>query len=195
MHNIAATMAAMDIPATEPLSAVAGDTIKWSKSLSDFSAADAWVLKYRLINSAAHYDITASASGADHLVTVAASVSALWAAGDYKWVSWAEKGTERFTVASGVLTVRPNLATQVAGYDTRTHARKMLDAIEAALVGKANANQIDLLEWEANNRRSKRDPVSLLKWRELYRREVRAEESAARVAAGLDSGRIIRVRL
>ena len=67
-----------NIPTSEPESLVAGDTVTWQKTLSDYPASDGWVLSYRLINAAGNIDITSSASGDDHLVSVAATATAGW---------------------------------------------------------------------------------------------------------------------
>ena len=67
----------------EPSRVTAGDTITWLRSLADYPASAGWVLSYTLINSAAKISITATASGADHLVTVAAATSAAYTPATY----------------------------------------------------------------------------------------------------------------
>ena len=61
---------------TEPARVTAGDTIAWTKTLSDYPASAGWVLAYTLINAGAKITITAAASGDDHAVTVLAATSA-----------------------------------------------------------------------------------------------------------------------
>ena len=78
-------MPRMAIPSVEPTAIIAGDTLAWTKSLADYPASAAWVLKYRLINAASKIDITATTSGADHLVSVAAAVTALYPVGLYTY--------------------------------------------------------------------------------------------------------------
>lgn len=187
MHHI--SMA--EIPTTVPVSVTAGDTLQWRIALADYLASAGWTLKYRLINAANKYDITAAASGADYLVTVAAATSAAYAAGTYSWQAYVEKGTERFTVGSGSLVVKPNLAAQASGYDTRSHARKTLAAIEAWIEGRDPG----VAEYEIAGRRMKYIPkAELLAMRSRYQREVREEEAAERISNGLAAGNRLLVR-
>ena len=72
-----------DIPTHEPAGIQAGDTIKWIKTINNYSAADGWALSYRLINSNGKFDISSTASGADHLVTISAATTANYFPGDY----------------------------------------------------------------------------------------------------------------
>lgn len=71
------------IPTTEPTIITPGDTIKWVRALADYPANDSWVLTYELVNSAYRYTVTAAASGADHLVTIAAATSVGYVAEAY----------------------------------------------------------------------------------------------------------------
>jgi hypothetical protein len=128
----------MTPPTTEPSRVTAGDTIAWTKSLPDYPASSGWILKYRLINAAGKLDITATAAGDDHAVSVPAATSAAWLAGTYTVTAWVEKGAERYTVSvSGTLLVEPNLAAAVAGLDTRSEAKKILDALMVAYAAAA----------------------------------------------------------
>ena len=64
----------------------------------------------------------------------------------------------------------------------RPHARKMLDAIEAALEGKANKNQLDLVSYSIGGELSlTRDRDQLLKLRAKYTQELADEEGIARI--------------
>lgn len=123
---------AAPVPTIEPTAVTAGDTVTWTRSLGDYPANASWVLNYRLINALGKIDIVATASGADHLVTVTAANSAAWQAGTYTWQAFVTKAAERYTVGSGSIVVKPNLAAQAAGFDSRSEARKAYDAIKAA---------------------------------------------------------------
>ena len=127
------------IPTTEPTTLRVGDTWKWTRTLADYPASAPWTLKYRFKSAAAGFEITASASGDDYSVTVAAATTAGYAAGAYSWMAWVEGGTaEKYTVDTGTCTLNPDYrsSTATAAFDDRTHARTVLDAIEA---GDANA--------------------------------------------------------
>lgn len=174
-----------------PARFTAGDTLKFSETLADYQASAGWALSFALINSASKITFSGSASGDDHAVNVAASVTASWLAGSYSFAAYVTKGTERYSVGTGTITIAPNLAA-LSTVDGRTHARKTLDAIEAVIEGRAS---IDQLEYSIAGRSLKRTPLpDLLKFRDRYRAEVKSEEAAANVAAGLGNGRTIRVR-
>lgn len=182
---------AADIPTTEPTTLRAGDTWKWTQSLSDYPAS-AWTLKYRFKSPAGGFEIIASASGTDHAVTVAATTSAGYKAGTYTWAAWVEGGTsEKYTVGTGTCEVLPDLRSTAATalQDVRSHARKMLDAVQAWLESRDPA----VAEYEIAGRRMKYIPLAdLLKLRQRYLAEVAAEDRAAKIARGLavSSGRI-----
>ena len=188
---------AIDIPTTEPARVRAGDTITWRKSLGDYPATSGWTLYYRLINADNKIDITAAADGADHLVSVANGTSALWVAGDYVSIAWVDDGTQRASLPSGRIVVLPNLAaiSAVGGYDGRTQAKKMLDAIDAALLSLSYGERLAVVEAEVAGRRLKYNVDGLMKLRNLYAAQVRAEEATERAEAGLAPRNKIYVRL
>lgn len=183
-----------DIPSTEPLFIQAGDTVAWTRNLADYPAS-AWDLKYRLINAAAKIDITAVADGDTHSVTVAAATTATWAAGEYTWQAYVEGGSsERYTVASGRLTIKPDLAAKAAAFEARSTARKALDDTRAALATWIASNG-QVQEYEIAGRRMKYSSIADIQGRiQLLEREVAREESAEKLAAGLQPPRRVLVR-
>ena len=74
------------IPTTEPTELRAGDTWKWTRSLSDYPAS-IWTLTYVLVQAAVQKSITASASGDDFSVSVAKATTAAYAEGLWSWVA------------------------------------------------------------------------------------------------------------
>ena len=172
-----------DIPSAPPTEIRAGDTVQWRRTLPDYLAGDGWSLRYALVSASAAYNATAASDGDDHLLTVAATTTAGWAPGRYALTEYVVKGAERFTLATTQLQVLPDLAAASSGLDTRTHARKVLDAIEAGLESKAPVAGM----LEIAGRRIQHYPLGdLLALRDRYRAEVRRE------AGGLG---IMRVRL
>lgn len=119
-----------DIPTVEPEVIVAGDTVKWKKSLDHYKASDGWTLTY-YIRGAVKTDVTATASGDDHLVTISASTTAQWSPGTYWWIARVSKSGEAYTVANGIFKVKENLAGIAGTYDGRSHARRVLEALES----------------------------------------------------------------
>lgn len=184
------------VPTREPASVTAGDTVTWRISLADYPASDGWTLKYRLINAAGKIDIESSADGDDHLVEVAAGDSDAWAAGAYTWQAYVEGGTsERYTVGTGRIEIKPDLAAESAGYDTRSTAAKTLAAVDAWLA----ARDLAVAEYEVNTgagtRRMKYIPIAeLLALRSKLQAEVAREVAAERAAQGLPSRTKVYVR-
>jgi len=165
------------IPTKEPTEITAGDTWTWSRSLSDYLASDSWTLSYALVNVDNLITITATADGDDHLVEVAAATTAGYAPGSYNWQAYVIKSGERYQVDSGVLEVKPNFAEQTAGYDGRSHVKKVLDALDALIEGKATSDQ--LAYSIAGRSISKMSPEELIKWRDLYAGRYQREQSQA----------------
>lgn len=184
----------LPVPTSEPLELRAGDTWKWRREdLVDFPAST-WVLKYRFKNTAGGFEVTAAADGAHHAVTVTASASSVYNEGRYDYIAWVESGAEKYTVKTGELSVLPDLRANSATNpsDIRSHARKVLEAIEAVIEKRATKDQE---AYTIAGRSLQRTPLpQLIMMRDRYRTEVRREIQAARIAAGLDSGRGFFVR-
>lgn len=136
-------MTAATIPDLEPSEIYAGDSVTWKISSGDYPASSGWTLKYSLVMAGKLIAIASAASGADHLVTVAASVTAAYPTGEYSWRSYVEGGTsERYQIGTGILTVRENYTLAADGYDARSWAKITLDAIRARLSGNASTAQL-----------------------------------------------------
>lgn len=183
-----------DIPTNEPDTLRAGDTWQWTRTLADYPAPT-WALKYRFKHpTAAGFEITATASGTDHAVSVAASVTTTYTAGDWTWIAWVEAGLEKFTVDTGAATIAPDYRSGAAtvALDDRSHARKMLAAIESWL----ESRDPGVAEYEIAGRRMKYIPTGdLLKLRSRYQAEVASELNAEKLAKGEGIGRKIQFRM
>jgi hypothetical protein len=137
------------IPSDEPDTITAGDTAKWTKSLSDYPAST-WTLTYYLVEqgfAGTGINFVATASGNSYLVTVAASVTAGWKPAKYRAFARVSSGSEKYTVWQGQIEVLPNLASPE---DYRSHAKKMVDALEEMLLKRAGK---ELLECEVEGQR------------------------------------------
>lgn len=182
-------------PTIEPTQIIAGDTLSWSKTLLSYPANAGWVLNYRLLNTAGHLDIVAGSSGSDFLVNVPAATSAGFAAGVYDWQSFvSNSGTgERYTIETGIVTVLPNWAAQTS-LDTRTNAKKILDALEAAWV-TSSATRAFVFDYQIGDRKMRF--ATRGEWiaeMDYWRREVAREQRAEKIKAGLPSGRKVYMR-
>jgi hypothetical protein len=121
---------------------IAGDTLNQLVSVAGYSAADGWLLKYRLAPrfsapTQAPIALTATAAGSDFRVQETATNTSEYAPGLYAWGAYVEKAAERYTVTpswpiGAELEVLPNPAAIVQGYDNRSLAQKALDDALAA---------------------------------------------------------------
>ncbi len=171
-----------DIPTTEPTQIQAGDLIQWKRTLADYPAG-IWTLSYVLLNSANKITITATASGTDHSVSVAAATSAAWNPGRYAWQAYVTNGAQRFTVDKGEVDVLANFATQTT-LDTRSAARQNLEAIDAELSARASGGFTT--EYTIGSRSLKKETTSeLLALRSFWQQKVNDEKNAERLSKGL----------
>ena len=177
--------------AYEPEKLTAGVTWNWKKTISDYPASE-WTLTYYLRkDGASATSFSATADGDTHLVTVAAATTAAFASGVYDFIGWVIKGTEKFEVFNSAIEVLPN-PTNTSAYDPRSHARKVMELIEAAMEGRV-PNGME--SYSIGGRSINKIPLSQLRelW-EKYKQDVVMEEQAERLANGRRSGKNIGVR-
>lgn len=171
------------IPTVEPLEITAGDYVQWQKKLSDYLATDGWVLSYAFINASAKFSANSTASGSDHLITLAAATTGSYASGIYKWQSYVTNGSQRITIDGGEVVVKPNFATATT-YDSRSDAKKTLDAIEAEILARAEGGMT--VEYTIGDRSLKKSSVSeLIVLRDKYRSIYLSEQNKEKMAKGL----------
>lgn len=187
---------AYEVPDIEPLQITAGDLVTWSRTYADFSAADGWVLSYALAKDAStssQIAFTASTyQTTGFLVSVPKATTAGWAAARYTAQGYVTKTatSERYQVYSGSILVLPNLA--AGAVDARSHARKVLDAIEAVIESRAGKA---IQSWSGLEQSFSLIPTAdLLKMRDQYMVEWNNEKAAERIRLGLGSGRNVFVR-
>lgn len=173
----------------EPNSFVAGDSVSWTKALTDYPAGEGWVLTYEF-RGTTRKTVACGADGDDHLATITAAVSATFNPGTYFVFAFVTKLTERFSVWKGEIKVEPNPALGNSAYDGRSHARKCLDAIEAALEGRMGREEASYsINFGGVNRQLNLcSHADLINAHSHYSALVRAEQQAARVTQGRKSG-------
>ena len=179
---------------------VVGDRWLWKRTdLGNDYAPDSYSLQYVLRRQGATDEIvlTANESGSDYLIESASTATTLHAPGEYQYQVHVLRtsDSERITVERGTVDVRPNRDDALSG-DPRSHAKRMLDAIEAVLEGTATTDQQSYSVSTGTGSRSlTRTPRDeLLRLRGWYRHEYRNELSRERVARGLASQRTVQMR-
>ena len=119
----------------------AGDTWSQTDSLSAYPASSGWVLKTRFVydGAGAAFTISSTASGDDHVTTIAAAVTAAWTAGACTWFQFVEDGAgQSISIGSGKITLLPDPRVATTAIDLRTAAQIGLDNVRAVLRGTAS---------------------------------------------------------
>lgn len=178
----------IEIPTTEPLELVAGDSWQWRREdLVDYPAPT-WTLVYRFKNASGGFEITAAADGAEFAISVPSATTATYAAGVYQYAARVSDGTTFTTVREGAVTLTASLfaGTASAALDLRSDAQKGLDAINAALLAKATNDQMEYeISIGGSARRIRRCSIpELLQARAAYQADVWREQAAQRIADG-----------
>jgi hypothetical protein len=169
--------------------AAAGDTITWTDdavfdSQGNFYEPGSVTLGYSLRGPGA-LDVTAEAAGGQWSTTITAAQSSVLGAGRYYWTAYVKDADEnRYTVGSGQITIQVDLVAQAAGYDGRSRAKQIIDAIEAEILSRTTNGAT--LEYTIAGRSLRKETLQSLQalraeWVAIYAREVRAQ----RIAQGL----------
>ena len=181
------------IPTTEPTTFAKGETVKWTRSLSDYSAADGWQLDY-YIRGPQYLDVTATTSGSSFAVTISATETANLDAGFYWWEARVSKSGEVYKVDSGTLQVKVDLSMESAGYEGGSIARRALKSIESVILNRATRDDLNYTLPGVGMSVGKIPPEELLKWYDYFKAEVKRENDAEKLANGGNTGRNIYVR-
>lgn len=182
-----------ETPTNEPAELRAGVTWEWDRTdLADYPAAT-WTLKYwfKRMGGTDKFSITASTDGTGFAVSVAAATTLSYVADDYTWVAVVTSGSEVREVDHGTMKILPRYDVDTA-LDDRTHAKKVLEAIEAVLESRASKDQE---EYTIGTRSLKRTPLKdLVALRDKYKALVFAEQLAENARNGKEGGKLV-VRL
>ena len=119
----------------EPITLAQGETISFTRMLSDFLPSDGWSLTYALRGGAQAISFSSTSSGNSHIILVPSAITATWLAGTYQLEGLAVNtdGTKHQFYLNN-FAVTTDLTTAPADLDTRTFAQKMLENIESALL-------------------------------------------------------------
>jgi hypothetical protein len=161
---------------------IAGDTYKQNIYASEYDNTDGWEVVLKLVGptgSPIPYSFTTTVVDATtYELRLGPEVTAAFGKGNYSYALVAMKdllpsGTDEHTIESGVLEVelRADLNFDT---DLRTHARKVLDAINAVIEGRATKDQES---YTIAGRTLTRTPLrELLALQKTYEEKVMREE-------------------
>jgi hypothetical protein len=134
-------------PQQEPETLVVGDRWVWKRPdlVSDYPTAS-YALTYEFHcdsggGGSHQFTITATETTDAYIVEVDSSTTAAYNAHEYKWYAYITRSSdsERVAVDSGMSTLVANYADTNA--DLRTHAKKVLDAVQAVIENRATIDQ------------------------------------------------------
>lgn len=167
-------------PQTEPTSAIAGDTWRWERVLSDHAPSDGWALSYAFVGPS-WLKVTAQPDGDKYVITVPAADTEKLEPGNYRWSAYVTKDPERFTIGEGRLLVRPNLTRTDPA---KSHAERMVGLLETAIEEKITLGSTSI---EINGRQANLIPTQEL--RQLlghYRSELRRSRHPKKLGARVE---------
>jgi hypothetical protein len=168
-----------------------GDSLNWKESVAEYPASDGWTLRFSLVNGASKVEFSASSEGDDYAVSLSASVTSAWHPGRYRFQAYVSRAEDRHTVGTGTVDILPDFSS-AATFDGRTHAERVLEAIEAVIEKRASRDQES---YTIKGRSLSRTPLpDLLVLRDKYKSEVREEKRAEKIRAGKKPGNKILVR-
>lgn len=172
----------------EPTQLHAGDSVTWAREAIAFPSADGWALSFSL-RGPGSLDV-ASTDGEPYQFRMTSSQTRNLPPGAYHWACYAVREDERQTLGSGRMEILVDLQ-QAETFDGRSHARRMLDLIEAALEKRIPKDQ---QSYEIDGMKLDRIPLERLEaLRTRYRREVAAEGKGRKGRSPF--GRISRARM
>ena len=185
-------------PTQEPDIIVIGDRLVWRRDdIADTYPTSTFALTYEFHKDSGgggsnQFEITATEADDNYFVEVASSTTASYTDGDYIWNAYITRSadSQRIRVDTGRSTVVLNLANTNA--DLRSHAKKVLDNIEAVLENRASIDQSSFSI--AGRSLSRMSIDELLTFRDRYHAEYLEEIKKARIKNKQRSGNTIEVK-
>jgi hypothetical protein len=185
-------------PTKEPSTLVLGDFWAWKRDdLADTYPIGSYALTYEFHEDSGgggthKFTLTATEANDTYYIEAASSSTTGYAVGDYIWEAYITKASDsnRVMVDSGRTTITQNLANTNA--DLRSHAKKVLDAIEAVIENRASMDQSSMSI--AGRSLSRMSIDELMTFRDRYKAEYLKEIKLARIRNGQGTGNTPKVR-
>ena len=125
-----------------PAQITAGTSVSWRIEIDAFPASEGWTLVYSLVSPSAQIVIESTPDEDAHLFEIPFADTAEWVPGSYSWQSHISNSTERYQVGSGSVEILADFAEASTGADTRTWLDKAIEALQAAIAGRASNTQL-----------------------------------------------------
>lgn len=182
----------------EPIELAAGDTLAFTRNLSDYPASQGWSLDYELRGQSQAISFQSVANVDAHQVTVTAATTATWLAGDYILRGFAiNSGTgERHQIYYGDFQLWSNAQTEAGNVPKQTFAQQMIAQIETVLLAKAGddlaASQIGESRFQYLTPAELRTEHGY--WKEVRRMEIARDRAKMGLPTGLKSRPIFKIK-
>ena len=185
-------------PQKEPSTLVLGDYWAWKRDdLADTYPIGSYALTYEFHEDSGgggshKFTLTATEANDTYYIEAASSSTTSYTVGDYIWEAYITKTADsnRVMVDSGRTTITQNLADTNA--DLRSHAKKVLDNIQAVIEGRASIDQSSMSI--AGRSLSRMSVDELMTFRDRYKAEYLKEIKLARIRNGQGTGNTPKVR-
>ena len=175
----------MALSTSIPSTLRAGTTWAWEQTLPGYGGWDAvWAFR----SGTAHFDVAGAAAGEVFAFSAPVSATATRIPGEYTAILYVTRSelvddiavvVDRRELGATTVRVLPDLSVASA-IDTRSTLRKILDAIDAALLNRATSDQLDIISTQFEGRSQTRDKSSLIELRNKIQIELAREEAAGR---------------
>lgn len=183
-----------------PAQFTAGDSVIWTDTVfvdpsGGTGDSTNYALQYVFAGlMIAPITVASVAQGSAWQTTISKAVSATFAAGDYSWEAQASSTANRFTLATGRVTVKPDLAAVGLGYDGRTQAEIALDQARSAF-SNFSASGGRVRSYTIGHRSMTFDNLADIQTQVTYwERRVEAEKIAANPRRRIIRNRFDRIR-
>ena len=185
-------------PTQEPDRLVTGDRFAWQRPdlVSDYPLAD-YTMTYHFSKDSGgggthHFTLSSTEADDNYYFEKPSSETESLSAGDWEWQLYAIRSSdsERVTLDYGI--TKFVLGELDTNNDLRSHAKKVLDAIEAVIEGRAT---IDQSSFSLGGRSLSRMSVDeLMTFRDKYKAEYAREVKKSRIRNGKGSGNSVPVK-
>ena len=182
-------------PPQVPTELQLGDFWAWKREdlASDYPVASySLSYEFNLVDGATASNFTLTATESNDEYIIEASNTTSYTAGEYNWISYITRSSDsaRIKLSEGFTEIQENYATTTSS--VRSHAKKVLDAIEAVIENRATMDQSSMSI--AGRSLSRLTIDELLQFRDRYKAEYLKEVKKARIKNKKDSGNTIKVR-
>lgn len=179
----------------EPNELQLGDFWAWKRTdlAVDYPTAQySLSYEFNLIEGAtvSNFTLTATESNNEYVIESANTTS--YTKGEYNWIAYITRSSDsvRVKIGEGYTEIQDNYATTTAS--VRSHAKKVLDAIEAVIENRATMDQSSMSI--AGRSLSRLTVDELMTFRDRYKVEYLKEIKKARIQNNKNSGNNIKVR-